>query len=666
MCGFAGFANLELRADEAQRHLRSMIRGIAHRGMEEMGYYFDDFAGLGTVRLSIIDRPLGKQPMSTPDGRYWLGFNGELFNYLELRDELLSLGVELRTDSDTEVLLLALERWGREWLTRFNGQYGLVMYDRLTKEILLVRDSFGGRPVHYVLLDGGIAVASEIKGLFAFPRVRRQLSPTAIRESCAFWTPIPGNTCFEGVAALPPGHYAVYRDGEVTVRQYYRPPSRPAPPLTTLEEAKAELRRSLEQSVELRLRGDWNSGAFLSGGIDSAVTAHLVRQQVPYRLKTFSLAFEDPVIDESPQAARLAEAMGTEHSTVTVTRSDIRELFPAVVAQAEAPLFRTAPVASRLLAQHVHEAGLRIVLGGEGGDEVLLGYDVFKEASFFDRFDEFTSDADRRAWLGGVFYDALKTAPIETAAIVRFYRTLENADVSILGPHLPRFRNEPGGAAIRAPGDAAGIELAFLAWLREADPAFDARNALERAQVLDTTTILSGYGLSCQCDRVGAGAALEARFPFLDPAVVDVAYAVSQDLKLHDGRIEKHVLRQAFADELPDFAVERPKQAMRAPGAECLLLRDEDDWVSALLSEERLRRSTVVDPDGAREVVARAHATANGRVPYPHSHAYLQLLSVLILEDAYGSDFSVPDVDIESRLIKKIDGRTLEPAMGAA
>jgi asparagine synthase (glutamine-hydrolysing) len=666
MCGFVGFANLELSAEEQQEHLRSMIRGIAHRGLEEMGYYIDDFVGLGTVRLAIIDRPLGKQPMSTPDDRYWLGFNGELFNYLELRDELAALGVQFRTDSDTEVLLEALRHWGRDALHRLNGQYGFVFYDRLEKELMFVRDRLGERPAHYALVEGGIAFASEIKALFAFPAVARRLSPRGLRQACSLWTPVPGNTCFEGVVALPPGHFAVYRDGRIDVGQYYRLPYRPDKPLCDPGEAKEALRESMTRSVELRLRADFERGAFLSGGIDSSVVACLAQQQLPYRMKTFGLAVEDASFDESAYATRVADWLGTEHSTLTVSRAEIRELFPDVVRQAEAPLYRTAAVASRLLAYQVHNAGLRVALGGEGGDEVLLGYDLFKEAAFLERFDEFETDAQRRAWLAELFFDMLKTAPIETAAIVRFHRSLADDDVGVLGPHLRRFRAEPGAELFRAPGEPADDEAELLAWLRAADPAFDARTVVERAQVLDTTTILSGYGLSCQCDRVGAGAAVEARFPFLDPAVIETAYAMPEELKLREGRVEKHVLREAFAADLPDFVTNRPKQAMRAPGAECLLLRDEDDWVAALLSEDRLRRSAVVDPAKARDVIERAHATRDGRVPYPHSHAYLQLLSALILEEAYGDGFRVPDVDIERRLIRRVDGRALEPAAAAA
>jgi asparagine synthase (glutamine-hydrolysing) len=657
MCGFVGFANLELTADEKREHLNSMIRGIAHRGLEEMGWYFDDFIGLGTVRMSIIDRPLGKQPMATADDRYWLGFNGELFNYLELRDELAARGTVFRTDSDTEVLLEALHHWGRGALDRLNGQYGFILYDRLEKELLFGRDRLGERPVHYARVGNGIAFASEIKALFALPLVPRRLSPRGLRQACSFWTPVPGNTCFEGVEALPPGHYAVYRDSRVEVHQYYRLPYRPDPPLRDPGEAREALRESLTRSVTLRLRGDHDAGAFLSGGIDSTVVAHLAQQQLPYRMKTFGLRFDEPSFDESAESARVAEWLGSDHTTLTVTRADVRELFPDVVRQAEAPLYRTAAVASRLLAHQVHHSGLRIALGGEGGDEVLLGYDIFKEAAFLARFEEFGTDAERREWLLGAFSDMLMTAPLQAAAIVRFYRSL-GGDVAALGPHLRRFRAEPAAELFGPPEALAEDELELLDWLRAADPAFDARTVVERTQVTDTATILSGYGLSCQCDRVGAGAAVEARFPFLDPAVIETAYAIPEELKLHEGRVEKHVLREAFAGELPDFMVRRPKQAMRAAGADCLLPGEEDDWVAELVSEERLRRSAVVDPEAARAVVERA-ATNAGRVPYPHSHAYLQLLSALILEDAYGEGFRVPDVDIESRLVTKVDGRAL-------
>ncbi|MGH2907091.1 MAG: asparagine synthase (glutamine-hydrolyzing) [Solirubrobacterales bacterium] len=658
MCGFSGFFDLAETADEAVGFLHQMIAGIAHRGPEEMGYYFDETIGIGTARLAIIDRPGGQQPMSADEDRYWLGFNGEIFNFIELRAELVALGREFRTRSDTEVLVNALAEWGTDALPMLNGQFGFVFYDRVDRKMLLGRDRFGERPVFYSRIDDGLAFSSEIKGLFNLPLVAREISVAGVAETARFWSPNPTATCFGGVNSLPPGHYAVFAEGELDVVQYAGFPSPAAATVDRLADATETLRGAVERSVELRLRGDFEVGAFLSGGVDSAIVANVAREQLPYEMKTFSVAFDDPAIDESSQAREVAEWMGTDHSEVRVSRADVRDSFPTVVRQAESVLHRTAPVASRILAQHVHESNIRVVLGGEGADEVFLGYDIMKEAAFLDGFARFDGDEARLAWLDQLFFDYFKTSSVKSQEIVDFYK---RADFSGLpfGAHVRRFLAEPF-SALALDCDETSLDADFLAAVREFDVEFDSRSFLGRAQVLDFVTILSGYGLPCQCDRVGAGSQMEARYPFLDPAVVGAAFTFSEDLKLRDGRADKYVLRQAYRDALPPSVAARPKQGMRAPGAESLLRGKADDWVAAMTSPENLAKSTVAGA-GAAEVVALAHSREDGKVAFPHTHSYIQLLSLLLLEHFYIANFEPLDPDIESLIIRRIDGRNLKP-----
>ena len=325
MCGVVGFVNSGKRKDDRITGLRRGVRAIAHRGPDEVGIYDDNELSLGTVRLSVIDPLLGKQPMVTADERFVLGFNGEIFNYLELRHELEARGVTFATRSDTEVLLHSLAVWGEQALDRLNGQFAFAFYDRERRELLLGRDPFGERPMFYTEQGGACYFASEIKGLFAFPEVRRELSAEGIRANGRYWTPVPGETCFAGVHSLPPGHVVRVGPGGVTLSQYFETPIDRGEPLNlTFDEAKAELRDRLEEAVRFRLRGDYPLGAFLSGGLDSSIIASIVRRHTTGELPTFSITVPDSWADESAYQQVIAAKLGTEHSSVVVTASGSR------------------------------------------------------------------------------------------------------------------------------------------------------------------------------------------------------------------------------------------------------------------------------------------------------------------------------------------------------
>jgi asparagine synthase (glutamine-hydrolysing) len=300
MCGVVGFLNSGRRKDDRITSLHRGVRAIAHRGPDEVGIYDDNEFSLGTVRLSVIDPLLGKQPMVTEDERFVLGFNGEIFNYLELRRELAARGVAFTTRSDTEVLLHSLAVWGERALDRLNGQFAFAFYDRERRELLLGRDPFGERPLFYTEQGGAFSFASEIKGLFAFPGVRRELSADGIRANGRFWTPVPGESCFAGVHSLPPGHVLRVGPHGLALSHYFEIPiDRGGHPNLTFDEAKAALRDKLDEAVRFRLRGDYPLGAFLSGGVDSSIIASIVRQHTTGDLRTFSVTVPGSWADES-------------------------------------------------------------------------------------------------------------------------------------------------------------------------------------------------------------------------------------------------------------------------------------------------------------------------------------------------------------------------------
>jgi asparagine synthase (glutamine-hydrolysing) len=657
MCGVIGFVNSGMRREERLSSLRRGLRGIAHRGPDEAGIYDDHEFSLGTVRLSVIDPLLGKQPMVTADERYVLGFNGEIFNYLELRQELAAQGVSFATESDTEVLLYSLAVWGVKALDRLNGQFAFAFYDRHKRELLLGRDPFGERPLFYTEQGGAFHFASEIKGLFALPGVRRELSPDGIRANARFWTPVPGESCFDGVRSLPPGHFLRVGPDAVVLSPYFEIPiDRGDGGRTdlTFDEAKVELRARIDEAVRFRLRGDYPLGALLSGGLDSSIIASIVREHTTGELPTFSITMPGSWADESSYQKIMTERLGTRHSSVVVTGHDVRERFPNLVRKCEALLHFGAPVGIEMLAEHVGQSGVRIVLGGEGADESFFGYDILKEAAVLDSClaDGFTPGREDvlRAGLG----DVLLTDPAGPADILRFFR--EQARSPVLGAHLRRFEAEVLPGLVTGGSGVADDDRRLTEFARSVLTGFDDLDMVGRSQWLDFQLFLSGYGMTCLADRPGAGCRIESRYPFVDRSVVEFAARLPREWKLRGPAREKHILREAYADVLPDEIRDRPKFGARIPAAEHLLPTGTGDWVDELLTPRRIRDCGVLDERGVGRLLDRVRSAPDGRVPFPDNHAYLQLLSTLLLQESLVDDYAVPEVDIDRILLRRFDG----------
>lgn len=654
MCGVVGFMDSGLRKDQRLDLVRRGIRAIAHRGPDEVGLYDSAAFTLGTVRLSVIDPRLGQQPMVTPDNRYIAGFNGEIFNYLELRSELETYGIRFKTNSDTEVLLHSLAYWGHDALLRLNGQFGFVFYDKWEGQLILGRDRFGERPLFYTEQDGTLYFASEIKGLFAFPRVPRELAADKVRRAMRYWSPVPGETCFTGIDAIPPGHVLTVRDGKAELSKYYHGIARqPAgPPPQSFEEAKDGLREVIRESIRLRLRTDYELGTYISGGIDSAVVSSVMNELIDEPLTTFSIDAADSPVDEWPYQKAMVDQLGSRHTRIPVTRAQVRERFPHVVRQCEQPLHFTAPVAYGVLAEQVGLAGVRVILGGEGADELLAGYDIAKEATILERCLRQGSFAGAAEELAPTLNDMRYSDATKTTAIFQFYADRVNRDFT-LGAHLRRFETEPVDQLIDAPGDVFDDHAVLLRRLRADFPDFDQRPAVDRSMLLDMHTFLIGYGMTCLGDRAGTGFGVEGRYPFMDFNVVEYAASLPIEWKLNGAR-EKHILREAYADRLPREIVDRPKFGMRVPGSGALL-PDGDDWVSDVLAPATIRRVGFLVPDAVNQLVEKAKS-ATSRILYPFGDAYVHLLSVLLMEEFLIHDFQVPDVDIDRIMMRNIDG----------
>src|SRR5262245_22617333 len=384
MCGIAGFLGRPLASVLPRVILERMIGAIAYRGPDAQGFHLDDQVGLAHARLSIIDLAAGQQPMANADETVFVTFNGEIFNYVELRADLIARGHRFRTDSDTEVILHAYEEKGPDCVKDFNGDFAFAIWDARKSQLVLARDRMGVRPLFYTWRRGCLFFASEVKALLETPGASAELDPVALDQIFTFWFPLAPRTPFKDILELPPAHLLIVNPGEVVLRPYWQltyPDAADADGLDQRSEAAIadELQALLIDATRIRLRSDVPVGAYLSGGLDSSIVTAAIKEITPERLRTFSVTFESDEFDESAFQQEMVRALNTEHESVTCTVEDIGRLFPKVIRHAERPILRTAPTPLFALSNLVHGNGYKVVLTGEGADEVFAGYDIFKE-----------------------------------------------------------------------------------------------------------------------------------------------------------------------------------------------------------------------------------------------------------------------------------------------
>ncbi|MCL2777953.1 MAG: asparagine synthase (glutamine-hydrolyzing) [Polyangiaceae bacterium] len=646
MCGIAGIAALSPAACEPSRdELERMARAILHRGPDALGLYAKGPLGLAHTRLSIIDLVGGVQPMT--DGRRVIVYNGEVFNYVELRAELMARGRHFSTECDTEVVLQAWAEWGEEALQRFNGQFAFAVWDKLEKTLTLARDRLGVRPIHTCIHSGRLYFASEAKAIFAASRdIPRALDPRGIDETFTFWSPVPPRTAFAAVDELPPGHYRVYRLGRVTPveRQWFSPrfPKRGERPLvSTIEDATEMVKGALTQAVRLRmLRADVPVGAYLSGGLDSSLVAALA-QKATARFSTFSIRFDDAEYDETPYQRLVARALGTDHHELVVRREDIARAVPLVVRHAERPMLRTAPAPLFLLSELVRNAGIKVVLTGEGADEVFAGYDLFREGKVR-RFWARHPRSTMRPRLLDRLYPYLARSPVAQRAMAQkfFGRDLDCAGE--LGfAHRPRWQG------------AHAMKRLFSSELRAELEGFDAQSELvatlptemtdwsplAQDQWIEMHTLLAGYLLSSQGDRMLMAHSIEGRFPFLDAEVVELACALPDDVKLHV-LDEKHVLKRIASELLPSEVAQRKKQPYRAPDVLALTHAAARDYTEALFDRKALMHAGIFDADAALRLWNKCRSQIDrGPLSNTDNMALTGVVSTQLLYDAFVANF---------------------------
>lgn len=607
MCGIAGLLALPHGEPPRADELQSMIGALHHRGPDGQGLWQQGPVGLAHARLAIIDLAGGSQPMANEDGRVQVTFNGEIFNYVELRQRLLDRGHAFRTTSDTEVLVHLYEEHGPAFVEHLNGQFALALWDAREQRLVLARDRVGIRPLFHAHVGGRLAFASEVKALFALPGCTARLDPAGLAETFTYWAVLPPRTVWAGVQSVPPGHVLVVdaASGREQLHRYWDWPfaaTEPGPATAQSDNGWAEeLRERLIDAVRLQLRADVPVGAYLSGGLDSSIITTIVRRHTGTPLRTFSLTFADAEFDESPAQRSLVRHLDTQHSSVEATGAMIAEAFPRMVRHAEAPLLRTAPVPMMLLADSVRAAGYKVVLTGEGADEAFAGYDLFKEAAVR-RFVGRQPASRWRPALLSRLYPYLAHSPMAGRAMTQawFGSGLEQAGEPHFA-HMMRAATTRRALAFFQPEWRAQLEAhAPERVLADAVPEGFARwPALARDQYVEAKTLMSGYLLSSQGDRAAMAASVEARYPFLDHRLLEFAGRLPARLKLC-GLHEKVLLRRAFAAQLPPEVASRPKQPYRAPDSTCFFTGDAGDGAA---SGRRLRPETaeLLDPAHLRD-----------------------------------------------------------------
>ncbi|MEJ2358664.1 MAG: asparagine synthase (glutamine-hydrolyzing) [Deinococcales bacterium] len=639
MCGIAGVYAAPGRP-APREVLLAMAGELAHRGPDGVGLYLDGRLGMVNTRLSIIDLAGGDQPLSNEDGRLWVMQNGEIYNYPELMDELEALGHRFATRSDTEVLAHAFEQWGEACLDRLDGEFAFAVWDRASRELFLARDRFGIRPLFLVDLGSEVLFASEAKALLRHPRVERRIDPFALAETFTLWAVQDDRSAFVGIRELPAGHVVrVDRHGLGPLRRWWdlrfgpREGVRKEPAAALAE----ELRTLLDQATRIRLRADGPVGVYLSGGLDSSATAALARRHTSRELHAFGIGFEDERFDESRYQDVMAEALGVSLSRVRVSGRDVAEAFPEVVRMAEKPMLRSAPGPLLRLSRAVHDAGFKVVLTGEGADEIFGGYNIFQEA-MVRRFWARQPDSRLRPALLGRLYPYLARDLRQGGGfLTEFFRAgLEDVEDPLYS-HRPRFRTTARNLRflsreVRASADEVGSPEERL--LARLPPEFVRAGPLGQAQYLEIHTFLTGYLLHSQGDRMLMAHSVEGRFPFLDVHVAEFAAALPERLRLQDLH-EKHLLRRAMAPLLPEAVWRRPKRPYRAPILRAFVGPDAPAFVQDALAPERVAADGLFNPNAVAQLFAKSQRYLDTGLSESDEMGLMGVLSTQLLVDQF-------------------------------
>jgi len=612
MCGIAGIIQLGPTSEIDPQCIRRMTKALRHRGPDGFGYYENESIVLGHARLRIIDLKTGDQPIRNEDGNIWITFNGEIFNYIELRKDLERLGHRFYTESDTEVIVHLYEEYGEEFVHRLNGQFAFALWNQQERKALLVRDRIGMMPLYYARAGDKLFFASEIKALFASREIVPAADPNGLDQVFTLWSPLAPRTAFKGVSQVSPGEMIAVRDGKIKSRQYWQwdfPHQSdliraPAMPLAT------ELRELLADATRIRLRADVPVGAYLSGGLDSSAISALVRDIGISDLETFSIGFTDSLLDETTYQRQAAKWLGTKHREIRCEPQQLVADFSESISFTEVPLLRVAPVPMRGLSRLVNEHGYRVVLTGEGADEVFGGYDIFKEAKIRAFWARQPESKSRPMLLSRLYPYLNQSKHVSPAYVQAFYGRDLDRSKELVFAHMPRWHMTSQIKVFFSESLRAQIDNDPISELLSSAPQeWRSWHPFNRAQYVEAQTLLPGYLLSSQGDRMMMANSVEGRFPYLDHRVLEFAQRIHPSTKMRVLN-EKFILKQAMADKLPESILNRSKQPYRAPDARIFIDSKNED-IRDLLDERQITSAGYFDAKRVARLVSKCRRAAN-------------------------------------------------------
>lgn len=598
MCGIAGIIELDGGRTPDLLTLRRMAQAIVHRGPDEEGFYLEPGVGLASRRLSIVGLADGQQPMFNEDGSVVVVFNGELFDYPELREELKAKGHVFRTHADTEILVHLWEEMGEAMVDRLRGQFSFCLFDRKQRVVMLVRDRIGICPLHWARRGDTFYFGSEIKALLASGQIEPKMDIRGADHIFTYFAMATRRTMFEGVSSLLPGSYLRIKfrpNGQVAdinERIYWDLdfPDEGEEHRPSARQATEEFRELFFDAVRIRLRADVPVVSYLSGGVDSTAVAATVTKLRGESVPTFTIQIADPKLDETERALMAARTIGSKPTVVTLHGRDIAEAYPQLVRASDCPVVDTSSAAMLCLAREVHRQGFRVALTGEGADEALAGYPWFKANRLLRMFD-----------IGGL--------PVSVG--------IRRAFLKIASPNIPWQRVKRVWGLIGGPhayNDLYGMMTMsrMLYYRPETWQALDGHIAyqdmvmnldrvkrwhpLNRALYLGYKTMLPGLLMNHKGDRPAMNSSVETRYPFLDERLVEYCARVHPSFKLRGIWRDKHLLRLFASELLPTQISNRPKAIFRAPFG-TTFFDDPPEYIDQLLSRESMERTGLFDAD---------------------------------------------------------------------
>jgi asparagine synthase (glutamine-hydrolysing) len=636
MCGFAGIHNIGANVTESPEPilLKKMAERIMHRGPDEAGLYVDQELGFSHRRLSIIDIESGQQPMRSDDGQIVMVFNGGIFNFVELRQDLEKEGVNFKTKSDTEVILELYRLRGLDFVQKLNGQFAIALWDRRVRTLYLIRDRIGICPLFYTVNNGRFIFGSEIKALTPALTAKPSIDLKSLDQIFTFWAPISPNTIFEGVREVSPGQIISVASGEVRSSRYWDWPITEARYSNAPESELAdELHDLLVDATQIRLRSDVPVGAYLSGGLDSSAIVSMILNHTNTSLRTFSLTFEDKGFDESEFQSALVDHVSVLHSSLAVDSDMIGVELERTTWHTETPILRTAPVPMGMLSRHVRRAGYKVVLTGEGADEVLGGYDLFKETKVRQFLARQPESVTRPLLLKRIYPYLVLPNGKDAQYLKMFFGMGIDSPNDPCFSHMPRWRTT--GKAKNFFSDAVTSTIASNTaqrYSKQLSKLLERVDYFNRAQYIESKTLMSGYLLSSQGDRMLMMNSVEGRFPFLDHRVIEFSSTLPPTLKMKVLN-EKYLLKRAVGKYLPDAIVNRHKQPYRAPDLLGFGTSRLDTSIFDALSEKQINRVGFFD--SKKVGLLQKKAASRGRLSISESQTITGIITTQFVHDQF-------------------------------